>query len=526
MATVLPPEVSEATFRRALEGFARAVGEQWVFTSEEDRYSYLDPFAPGNADEHAASAAVAPKTAEEVQAVVRVANEHRIPLWTVSTGKNLAYGGAAPAMRGSVVLDLKRMDRILELDTEMGYALVEPGVDFFQLYAALQEAGGKLWMSGPAPAWGSVVGNAMDHGVGYTPYGVHAEQICGLEAVLPDGDIVRTGLGGVTGSRDWQAFRLGYGPVWDGMFTQSNFGVVTKMGVWLMPAPEAVMNVDIAFDEDDGLEHLVENLRPLQVNDTIHATYTILNDYRAVIEESIMRGITRQQVYDGEGAVPRNVIRRELQRWGRAPWSVNFNLFDCEEGVELRLKRIEKQFADVPGARISTRRWHRGEPLQPWMRQEPVLFPLGLVDWAGGAGAHMNFAGVTSPVAGRVRSLYQLILDRFNEYGFDCFMGLISQRPRGLILNGVMIFDQNDQDLMRRGRELYARLCRDAAEAGFGDYRAHISFMDHVAGMFDWNDHAQRRLNERVKDALDPNGVLSPGKQGIWPAAYRGMRRT
>ena len=48
--------------------------------------------------------------------------------------------------------------------------------------------------------------------------------------------------------------------------------------------------------------------------------------------------------------------------------------------------------------------------------------------------------------------------------------------------------------------------------------------MDDVAGTFDFNGHALRRLNERVKDALDPNGVIGPGRNGIWPAAYRSQR--
>jgi len=64
----------------------------------------------------------------------------------------------------------------------------------------------------------------------------------------------------------------------------------------------------------------------------------------------------------------------------------------------------------------------------------------------------------------------------------------------------------------------------EASKLGYGDYRAHISFMDHAAAMYDFNDHAMLRLNERVKDALDPNGILAPGKQGIWPKSLRNMR--
>ena len=238
----LPPNVSEADFTAALKAFASIVGDQWLFTADEDLELYRDSYSIlwGEADERTASAAVAPDNADQVVELVKVANRYRIPIYPISTGKNLGYGGAAPALAGSVVFDLKRMNRIVEIDERHGYVVVEPGVSYFDLYNYIQEKGLKLWIDCPSPGWGSVLGNALDGGVGVTlaPYRSHFDAQCGIEVVLPNGRMMRTGMGAMPGAKTWQQFKPGFGPRIDGLFKQSNYGVVTKMGFWLMPAPE------------------------------------------------------------------------------------------------------------------------------------------------------------------------------------------------------------------------------------------------------------------------------------------------
>ena len=163
-----PPGVPESDFQQALTAFGAIAGQSAVLSGDGAAQPYLDPFAPGDEHAYEASAVVLVSNVGQLRAVLGVANRYGVPLWSVSTGRNFAYGGAAPRLKGCVVLDLQRMNRIIEINETLGYALVEPGVSYYDLYQALQARGIGLWLDPPAAGWGSVVGNAIDRGGGYT----------------------------------------------------------------------------------------------------------------------------------------------------------------------------------------------------------------------------------------------------------------------------------------------------------------------------------------------------------------------
>lgn len=141
----------------------------------------------------------------------------------------VGYGGPSPIVRGSVIVDLHKLNKIIEVNEEHAYALVEPGVSFFELFQYVKDRKLNVWMSVPALGWGSVIGNSLDRGWGYTPNGDNCSHICGLEVVMADGSILRTGMGQLEGAKCWQLFKNGYGPGFDGLFNQSNYGIVVKM---------------------------------------------------------------------------------------------------------------------------------------------------------------------------------------------------------------------------------------------------------------------------------------------------------
>jgi 4-cresol dehydrogenase (hydroxylating) len=179
-----------------------------------------------------------PGTREEVQACVRIANRFGIPLYPISTGKNWGYGSRVPVHDG-VLIDLGRLTRIVDFDEDLAYVTLEPGVTQRQLYDFLRERHSKLWMdaTGASPDC-SIIGNTLERGFGHTPNGDHSGTSCGLEVVLPNGDVIETGFGHFQHGRTAALHRWGVGPSLDGLFGQSNFGIVTRMTVWLMPAPE------------------------------------------------------------------------------------------------------------------------------------------------------------------------------------------------------------------------------------------------------------------------------------------------
>ena len=218
------------------EAFEIALGAGFVITSSEATTS-ASTATFGTSQR--VPALLRPASRSELQACLAIARRFSIAVYPVSSGKNWGYGSRVPVADGSIVIDLSRMNRILDFSEEMGWVTIEPGVTQQQLFEYLSARKSRLWLdaTGSTPE-SSIVGNTMERGFGHTPYGDHAGNVCALEVVLPDGEVLETGMARFQGSQAAEVYRWGLGPALDGLFTQSNLGIVTRMTVWLMPAPE------------------------------------------------------------------------------------------------------------------------------------------------------------------------------------------------------------------------------------------------------------------------------------------------
>jgi 4-cresol dehydrogenase (hydroxylating) len=275
----------------------------------------------------------------------------------------------------------------------------------------------------------------------------------------------------------------------------------------------------ISFQREEDIEAIVEVLRPLKVGSVIQNAATI----RSLL---LVAGInaTRKQYHKGPGPLPDSALKRIMSDQDIGMWNFYGALYGPPPIMDTLWSVIRDAFASIPGAKFyfPEDRKHENDVLKhraQTMRGIPRLTEYSFVNWVEG-GAHIGFSPV-SPIKGsEALKQYTMVRDRMHESGFD-YMSVFAIGWRELHHVVELVFDRRDPAVRKRAHDLFALMVREAAAAGYGEYRTHISFMDQIAATYNWNDNALMKLNQLLKDALDPNGIIAPGKQGIWPARYR-----
>jgi len=559
---LIPEGVSETNFKAALREFANIVGREWVFTDHDDVILYRDAYSPqwGQDDEPLASAAVAPNSTEQVQALMRAANRYRVPVYAFSTGKNIGYGGSAPIYNGSVAIDLKRMNRIVEINEKRHFAIVEPGVTLFDLYRAIQEKGFRLSMEMMDPAWGSVIGNALDHGCAHTTtYGRDRfHDHCGMEVVLPTGELVRTGMGAIPGSDMFADFHYGFGPYVDGIFSQSNLGVVTRMGFQLRPEHEAYRAGMIYVPRFDDLERLIEVenhcINSGVANGMTHFGSPVQGPpMGAGVEE--MKAFFEQKELVGLLAVHGRPDAKKLEAYaarnGMGYWSANIKFHGPEKVIAAQWEYCREKFLEIPGAwaedygpvvtfplspeqeaQLNTpwhaEKVHLGIPSLNRFAFQAFFNDMRSTPEARSTG-HLFFAPLLPKRADELLKAMDVFYEAMVDLGIPVPPGHYGRMPIGwyhrCFIYLVALNVTKVEELNRREVDAYRELIRIGAEHGWGEYRTHNLFNDDVMNTYSFNNHALLSLHETIKDAVDPNGILAAGKSGVWPGHLRDRYR-
>jgi FAD/FMN-containing dehydrogenase len=453
------------------------VGTDGVDDAVEDYLTDVTEQPEGRAD-----VVVRARTADEVEAVMLFAAERGVAVTPIVAGYNVA--GIAIPRNGGIVLDLTRMNRIVDLDRDAMYVVVEPGVTFGQLKEHLEREAPELVYTYPfAPPFTSVMANALLDGLNNLSlrHGAMGNWINGLEAVLPDGTVVRTGSGAVVAS--W----YGRAPLPDltGLFvsTQGTTGVVTKVALQLQPRP------------------------PFRARWFAFA-YELTAAYRA------MDALARTGSFDDVGLMTWPAAKmlfgatRGLVRADDEPLAFLFIDITGASAAELDA-RLELAREQLHGAGVESI-----FPVESLVEVVPQYAKLAelpttldfLLDFPGGGLTWIGSYGPSAQwLAGAEKGLALL-----EEHGFPPF--LVARPMQGghfFVLRYVACFDKGDVDEVARVRTVMGLLADLVLDHDYVPYkasadaarrilaRAHPGFVD---------------LLGRVRGLLDPDGRMNPGR--------------
>lgn len=534
---ILPPDLSATQFASALAEFRQAIGVDWVYSSEDDLGPYRDSFSPvwDTAQERKASAALAPADVAQVQAIVRIAGKYRIPLYPISTGKNFGYGGPSPNVTGSVVLDLKRLNKVLELDEARAFALVEPGVSYFDLYRAIEEKGLKLMIDCPDPGWGSPIGNSLERGVGYTmaAFRDHFGAGCGMEVVLPNGELMRTGMGALPGSKSWQEYKYGFGPDPSGLFAQGNFGIVTKMGFRLYPRPEYYRTGLITVPRRRDFVKLVEHCNYLS-DSMLCGEIIYTSPLQALLAKPDFAALAKKA-----GGPSDAEMDAAASAAGLPSWQVDLQFFGPQAATAANWAYAkERILSAIPGAKAidgdafplpatAEQMENKTQPYRTSIRRHGALGVPSLGMWKiVRDDGHLGFFPVLARDGEAVFEMQRVMCDALRE--FDTLPSYFNATTSPLHWHGhafQMVFAPPIRRSDPAHNAMVDRAMRKAvtvaAQHGWGDYRAAPIYQDAVADTYSFNNHALRRFHEALKDGIDPEGIIAPGRGGVWPRRFR-----
>ncbi len=243
------------------------VGEKNATAAKHIRYaySYDMSFVKPKLPDYVVMA----ETVEQIQEIMRFANLEKIPVIPYTAGTNI--GGLCIPERGGILLDLKKMNKIVKIDPESHYAVIEPGVSHGQLAEALYTHKLRFgWPVGPPSA--SVSSCAINHGIGglNARYGLNSQEITSMEVVLPTGELVRVGSCAIVEDAWHSTLPL---PKLDGLFKGwlGETGIVTKLGIGVHPIPPFLKVFTVSCDTVEDMYSYMLNLSNYEICDDLTA---------------------------------------------------------------------------------------------------------------------------------------------------------------------------------------------------------------------------------------------------------------
>ena len=468
---VTPPIVAEL---KAL------VGEQHVIYGEPERmldYSHDEVADPAYA--HMPEVVVKPDSAEQISAILRLANRERIPVTPRGAGSGLS-GGAVPVY-GGLLLSLERMNRIVEIDRENLVAVVEPGVVTNDINEAIKEYG--LFYAGyPMSVETCFIGGNVAENAGggrAIKYGVTGRYVLGLQAVLPTGEIIDLGGKRVKDVTGYDLLHLMIG-------SEGTLGIFTRIMLRLLPLPRARVVLLMPFAD---------------VPTAIAAVPQIITGSRIVpASVEFMDRLSVETAYHHIGErPPRSDIGAMLlvELDGNTQEQVEA---DCNAIVDLCM---EAGALDIYVGNTPTTEKKMWRPRQVMAEAFKAICPVQSIE-----DIVVPLANIPRlmPELERLAQRYHVLIPCYGHAADGNLHATVVKRPETPMEEWQAKLPAILTDLYEVVAQLGGTI---SGEHGIGSKRAR--YLPLVM------DPALMALHRRIKQAFDPNGILNPGK--IFPSS-------
>jgi len=356
--------------------------------------------------------------------------------------------------------------------------------------------------------------------------------------MLADGDVVRTGQFAISKSDSAHLSKFTFGPSIEGLFLQSNLGVVTKLGIWVFPQPEAYMACSFDVPDIEDIEDFVNVFGEFRRNGLLRDTVYVNN----IIEKS--SAIKRVDLWDGPGPIPEWRVKEIQKQFDFGYWNATFGLYGHELVIKAQYEQVKKIVAEkLPKGRLQGKLFvgKDGKGLEAASVEGPYgaifvgvpsLWSLPMVGYrlpkdGSGIGAHADYSSIIPSAGKKVLDWVKTAKAVCEEHGFDLFCDFF-MHERHLIFVTMMLFDKSNADHRKTVDAIFQSLFEEGKKRGFSKYRSHVNhmgeflrvpylnleylywswdclanlygfFLDMVADLFDFNDHAYRRFVEKIK---------------------------
>lgn len=492
-----------------------------------------------------------PVNTEQVVRIVQAARRHHTPVYPFSCGLNWGYGSKSPVVDGCLLVDLSGMNKILnpeQISVAQPVALIEPGVTQSGLYAHLQQHCSQLTFNVTGSGVDtSLIGNALDGGVGYL--GSRRDDIFGLEVVTGAGQVLKTGFRRLGDNSPLAlSHPHGMGPMYDGLFFQSNYGIVTSACFKLQVRRPAEVAVSMALRSTDLLGDLIDELARLKREGLLTSVTHIGN--RGRTQSSLMRGMA-DYLQQHCGVTAPDELHREtadaLHVLAPHDWTSLASVSGSRlqvASVLLEIWRRTRHLARVMVVSEGLLNWgyalaHRWRH-RPWMRRQAAAMAamkplhglaLGIpsnaaIDnllWRFGAqhtpstqlddsACGLLFVNPALPLNGAVAARLVAELDAIGQrHGMPLYTTLNIETSNSLVAVINLLFDRRRAEEAQRAHHCADALLEHLLAQGYSPYRARTDMMHRLV------DHHEPywQTARALKHTLDPDNIIAPGRYNI-----------